>query len=248
MHNHLENLTKAQAYVASEGAKETGGMNAAENLIEAFVATVNDSTEYLVNRIVDWIGAKAFVKTACQIEASEGTLDFFFEGFMDEPVRIDWFQKYLGSIEDFLSDEADIEDILMVERVERARKFFPQELGTDRPIPNEVEFSQGELYEVFLDDNTDHEHYNVVASSIACEVLETIADKLTTFINKAAETANGGDTGAISCSGSGVDAAIADAEYQNTFKEGYDHGFNMGYAQAKKDIVKAAINTQPTQD
>ena len=246
MYDHLENLTKAQAYVATEGAKETGGVDAADNLVEAFVATLNDSTEYLVNRIVDQIGAKAFVKTACQIEASEGTLDFFFEGFMDEAVRIDWFQKYLGSIEDFLSDEVDIEDILMVERVEQARKFFPQELGTDRPIPNEVEFCQGEFYEVFLDDNTDHEHYDVVASSITCDVLETIADKFTTFINKAAETANGGGTGASSSSG--VDTAIGDAEYQNTFKEGYDHGFNMGYAQAKKDIVKAAINIQPTQD
>ncbi len=231
MYDHLENLTEAQAYVARTGAKDTGGVNTASNLVVSFIDTLSESATYITNSIIKDIGARDFVKTACQIEASEGTLDFFFEGFMNEGDRIDFFQKHIGYIEDFLSDEADLDDVNMIERVERVRAFFPQEVGSDRPIPNDIDFSQGELYEVFLDDDTDHKHYRLVASSITCEVLEVIADKFTSFLNEALKTAN-----------------TADLEANNTakldnFKEGYDSGYTDGYEQAKKDVM-AVLNAK----
>ena len=231
MYDHLENLTAAQAYIASEGAKQKGGLHTANDLVADFLETLSVNTAYLATNIIKDIGAKAFVKTACQIEASEGTLDFFFEGFMNEGDRIDFLQKRLGFIEQFLSDEADLEGVNMIERVERVRAFFPKEVGSDRPIPNDIDFSQGELYEVFLDDDTDHEHYRLVASSITCEVLEVIADKFTSFINQRLKTAN-----------------TADLEANNTakldnFKEGYDSGYTDGYEQAKKDVM-AALNAK----
>lgn len=193
--------------------------NHLDTLMGSFIESLDDDTAFLVNAIIAKIGGEAFIENACHVETRDSKITYGFKGFMEEAERIDFFQKYYGNIEQFLSDEADLEDINMICRVEQARRFFPQEVPSNRPIPNDINFSQGDLYELFLDNDTDHQHYNVLASSIALDVVDTIANKFTAYTKKADVTENEADSAPV--------------------KDGYDKGYADGYAQAKKDVIAA---------
>lgn len=235
MYDHLENLTTAQAWIASERAKPTGGQELATDLLLRFFKTTTDNTIFLTKAIVKEIGSNAFVRNAGQFDASDGTLDFFFEGFMQSSDRVAFYKNHLGHMQKLIAEEAELEDISIIDRLERVRFFFPQETGLDRYIPNDIDFSQGDMHELMIDDDTTHEHYPVMASSIVCEVIEVIADKFISFINEVVKA-----------------EATAESEDYNTrlldnFKEGYDDGFSDGYAQAKKDILSAIASVSSEQ-
>lgn len=249
MYKHLENLTTNQNYIAQKVQEEEKLKHNLETrklsiqpsyaivagrLINEFVDTLNLNAEYLTIQAVRDIGAEAFVRTACQIEASKGELDFFFEGFMNKGDRIDFFQKRLGSIEDFLSDEADLDGINMIERVNKIREFFPKNVESKLPMPSDTELTQGDLYDVFLDDDTDHEHYDLIASSFTCEVLEVLAGKFTKFLAKKVKLEN------VAMDSPNKQTVVSGGNYQ----EGYDAGYLEGYEQAKKDVISALFNNQ----
>ena len=226
MYDHLENLTDLQAYVANKNNME---------LVCNFLLSQDSNSSRIVESMVAKVGCTDFVKNACAIDASEGTLDFFFNGYMTIADRVEFYKNNREHIHKFMISEARIEDVSIIETLDSARQHFTCNVDSAVAASDDdfvFHVLQGDLYDVLFEDDQENEYYEMMAGSVACEVIDRISDRFTCFTSKAsqppssesADDTNHNDTeGSLAC---------------------FNEGYKQGYAKARADILALIQNAQ----
>ena len=226
MYDHLENRTELQAYVAE--------MNNME-LVNNFLVAEDDNVNNIAKAMINEVGCTVFVKNACAIDASEGTLDFFFEGYMTIEERLKFYGKNRIAIHNFMVSEARIEDVSVIETLDSARQHFACNVDSAVAASDDdfvFHILQGDLYDVLFEDDQENEYYEMMAASVACEVIDRISDRFTTFTTKASQP----------------QTEQLESDDQHSVTEGsldcFNKGYIAGYAKAKADMLDLIQNAK----